>query len=74
MNEHRRNLETRLNNYDTDNPSVLRIIGTSIVAPIGFVLAPVIVAGYLAGIGGMVIYTEIREHYNKKGSNKTPQV
>lgn len=66
MNEHRRNLEERLDFYDLTHPSPLRVIGTFVVAPIGFALSPVILAGGLAYLGGRVIYEKVREHYSTK--------
>lgn len=65
INEHRASLEAHLDMYDYTHPSPLRVIGTSVVAPIGFVLSPVILAGGLAYLGGRAIYDKIREHYTK---------
>ena len=65
INEHRKNLEAHLDRYGSTHPSLLRTIGTSVVAPIGFVLSPVIVAGGLVYLSGRAIYDKIRENYNK---------
>ena len=64
--EHRRSLEANLDFYHLTHPSPLRVIGTFVVAPIGLVLSPVIVAGGLAYLGGRAIYEKIREHYSTK--------
>ena len=66
MNEHRRSLEANLDFYHLTHPSPLRVIGTFVVAPIGLVLSPVIVAGGLAYLGGRAIYEKVREHYSTK--------
>ena len=64
--EHRRSLEANLDFYDLTHPSLLRVIATSIVAPIGFVLSPAILASGLAYVGGRAIYEKLREHYSTK--------
>lgn len=66
MNEHRSNLEARLDFYNFTHPGPLKVIATSIVTPIGFVLSPVIVVGGLAYLGGRAIYEKIRDHYSPK--------
>ncbi|MBN1793189.1 hypothetical protein JW826_05905 [Candidatus Woesearchaeota archaeon] len=65
INEHRANLESHLDMYGCTHPSLLRVVGTSVIAPIGFVLSPVIVAGGVVYLGGRAIYNKIREHYTK---------
>lgn len=65
INEHRKNLEAHLDMYDYTHLSLLRTIGTSVVAPIGFVLSSVIGAGRLAYLSGRAFYNKIREHYTK---------
>jgi len=66
MNEHRRNLEARLDFYDLTHPGPLKVIAMSIVTPIGIVLSPVIGAGALTYVAGRAIYDKLRERYSTK--------